>query len=118
MEEINNIISTIISTKEITYRQINYLISKSESLGIDVTKELVNYDIKLNGEDAEKELKWLKRIDNWRLCEWREKNAISKATNKDIIFKGLHEFGVSMYEPYYYINGIVYTHGDKISIVG
>lgn len=46
------------------------------------------------------------------------KNAISKATNKDIIFKGLHEFGVSMYEPYYYINGIAYTHGDKISIVG
>lgn len=54
MEEINNIISTIISTKEITYRQINYLISKSESLGMDVTKELVNYDIKLNGEDAGK----------------------------------------------------------------
>lgn len=61
MEEINNIISTIISTKEITYRQINYLISKSESLGIDVTKELGNYDIKLNGKDAEKELKWLKK---------------------------------------------------------
>lgn len=73
---------------------------------------------RINMEDAEKELKWLKRIDNWRLCEWREKNAISKATNKDIIFKGLHEFGVSMYEPYYYINGIAYTHGDKISIVG
>lgn len=61
MEEINNIISTIISTKEITYRQINYLISKSESIGIDVTKELGNYDIKLNGKDAEKELKWLKK---------------------------------------------------------
>lgn len=53
-----------------------------------------------------------------RLCEWREKNAISKATNKDIIFKGLHEFGESMYEPYYYINGIAYTHGNTISIVG
>lgn len=118
MEEINNIISTIISTKEITYRQINYLISKSESLGIDVTKELVNYDIKLNGKDAEKELKWLKKGNNLRLCEWREKNAISKATNKDIIFKGLHEFGESMYEPYYYINGIAYTHGNTISIVG
>ena len=64
MEEINSIISAIISTKEITYRQINYLISQSEYIGIDVTKELVNYDIKLNGEDAEKELKWLKRIDN------------------------------------------------------
>lgn len=57
----DNIISTIISTKEITYRQINYLISKSESIGIDVTKELGNYDIKLNGKDAEKELKWLKK---------------------------------------------------------
>ena len=69
-------------------------------------------------KDAEKELKWLRKGNNLRLCEWREKNAISKATNKDIIFKGLHEFGVSMYEPYYYINGIAYTHGDKISIVG
>jgi hypothetical protein len=118
MEEINNIISTIISTKEITYRQINYLISKSESLGIDVTKELVNYDIKLNGKDAEKELKWLRKGNNLRLCGWREKNAISNATANDIIFKGLHEFGVSMYEPYYYINGIAYTHGDTISIVG
>lgn len=118
MEEINSIISTIISTKEITYRQINYLISKSESLGMDVTKELVNYDIKLNGEDAGKELEYLKRRDNWRLCGWREKNAISNATANDIIFKGLHEFGVSMYEPYYYINGIAYTHGDTISIVG
>lgn len=101
MEEINNIISTIISTKEITtYRQINYLISKSESLGIDVTKELVNYDIKLNGKDAEKELKWLRKGNNLRLCGWREKNAISKATSKNIIFKGLHEFSESMYEPY------------------
>ena len=118
MEEINSIISTIISTKEITYRQINYLISKSESLGMDVTKELVNYDIKLNGEDAGKELEYLKRRDNWRLCGWREKNAISKSTANDIIFKGLHEFGESMYEPYYYISGIVYTHGDTISIVG
>lgn len=118
MEALNNILNTIISKGEITYRQINYLIRESETLKIDVSKELCNYDIKLNGEDAEKELKWLKRIDNRRLCEWREKNAISKATNKDIIFKGLHEFGVSMYEPYYYINGIAYIHGDKISIVG
>lgn len=118
MKEINNILNTIISRGEITYMQINYLISKSESLGVDVTKELFDYDIKLNGKDAEKELNWLKRGNNLRLCEWREKNAISKATNKDIIFKGLHEFGESMYEPYYYINGIAYTHGDTISIVG
>lgn len=61
MEELNNILNTIISRGEITYMQINYLISKSESLGIDVTKELANYDIKLNGKDAEKELKWLKK---------------------------------------------------------
>ena len=118
MEEINNILNPIISKGEITYRQINYLIRESETLKIDVSKELCNYDIKLNGEDAEKELEWLKRRNNLRLCGWREKNAISKATNKDVIFKGLHEFGVSMYEPYYYINGIAYTHGDKISIVG
>lgn len=118
MEALNNILNTIISKGEITYRQINYLIRESETLKIDVSKELCNYDIKLNGKDAEKELKWLKRIDNRRLCGWREKNAISKATNKDIIFKGLHEFSGSMYEPYYYINGIAYTHGDTISIVG
>ena len=118
MEEINNILNPIISKGEITYRQINYLIRESETLKIDVSKELCNYDIKLNGEDAEKELEWLKRRNNLRLCGLREKNAISKATNKDVIFKGLHEFGVSMYEPYYYINGIAYTHGDKISIVG
>lgn len=93
MEEINNIISTIISTKEITYRQINYLISKSESLGIDVTKELGNYDIKLNGKDAEKELKWLKKGNNWRLCEWREKTQFLKRQIKISYLKGYTNSG-------------------------
>lgn len=118
MEEINNIISTIISTKEITYRQINYLISKSESLGIDVTKELGNYDIKLNENDAEKELKWLRTRKNIAFCGWREKQAISKAIKKDIIFKGLHEYGDYRYEPYYYLREIAYLHSNVISIVG
>ena len=56
MEALNNILNTIISRGEITYKQINYLISRSESLGMDVTKKLVEYDIKLNEKDAEKEL--------------------------------------------------------------
>ena len=50
MEALNNILNTIISKGEITYRQINYLIRESETLKIDVSKELCNYDIKLNGE--------------------------------------------------------------------
>ena len=69
-------------------------------------------------EDAEKELKWLRKRSNIILCGWREKQAISKATKKDITFKGLHEYGDNRYEPYYYIEGIAYLHGNKISIVG
>ena len=118
MEALNNILNTIISKGEITYRQINYLIRESETLKIDVSKELCDYDIKLNEEDAEKELKWLRTRKNIELCGRREKNTISKATKRDIIFKGLHKYGNHMYEAYYYLGEIAYLHGNRISIVG
>lgn len=54
MEELNNILNTIIQKGEITYRQINYLIRESNKRGKDISTKLCDYDIKLCPEDAKK----------------------------------------------------------------
>lgn len=48
---------------------------------------------RINIEDAEKELKWLKRIDNRRLCEWREKTQFLKRQIKISYLKGYTNSG-------------------------
>lgn len=57
MEALNNILNTIISKGEITYRQINYLIRESNRRGKNISTKLCDYNIKLCPEDSQKRAK-------------------------------------------------------------
>ena len=94
MEALNNILNTIISKGEITYRQINYLIRESETLKIDVSKELCDYDIKLNEEDAEKELKWLRTRKTLSCADGERKIQYQKQQKKILYLRVYTNMGI------------------------
>lgn len=113
MEEINNILNTIISKGEITYRQINYLIRESNRRG-------KNISTKLCPEDAKKELKYLKKKRNIAQLGYREIDIISNSGENDFIFGGLYDNGTLYHSfiPYYWLNNMAYLHMNEIRIVG
>lgn len=120
MEEINNILNTIISKGEITYRQINYLIRESNRRGKNISTKLCDYNIKLCPEDAKKELKYLKKKRNIAQLGYREIDIISNSGENDFIFGGLYDNGTLYHSfiPYYWLNNMTYLHMNEISIVG
>ena len=120
MKEINNILNTIISKGEITYRQINYLIRESNRRGRDISTKLCDYNIKLYPEDAKKELKYLKKKRNIAQLWYRDIDIISNSGENDFIFRGLNDNGTLYYSfiPYYWLNNMAYLHMNEISIVG
>lgn len=120
MEALNNILNTIISKGEITYRQINYLIRESNKRGKDISTKLCDYDIKLCLEDAKKELKCLKKKHNIVQCGYREIDIISNSCEDDFLFRGLYDNGTlyPSFIPYYWLNNMSYLHMNEIRIVG
>ena len=120
MEEINNILNTIISKGEITYRQINYLIRESNRRGKNISTKLCDYNIKLCPEDAKKELKYLKKKRNIAQLGYREIDIISNSGENDFIFWGLYDNGTLYHSfiPCYWLNNMAYLHMNEISIVG
>lgn len=120
MKDINNLLNTIISKGEITYRQINYIIRESNRRGKDISTKLCDYNIKLHPEDAQKELKYLKKKRNIAQLGYREIDIISNSGENDFIFRGLYDNGTLYHSfiPYYWLNNMAYLHMNEISIVG
>lgn len=82
MEALNNILNTIISKGEITYRQINYLIRESNRRGKTFLLNYVIIILNYVQKTAKKELKYLKKERNIAKLGYREIDIISNSGRK------------------------------------